>query len=158
MPRARKTVVEPEPEPIIEEKAAPKAAVTISAMVNAGGNGTVVKLTGAGQGGHRANLLAITPEQRTQTVGDVSWDGDEHEFHLPYVAEEVRIMEWLSKEDADEIMVQPVEDYTPTEPPVEPPPEGPSAPEQPPTEPEPEPPVVDNTLPETPTTQGATNA
>ena len=99
-------------------------SVTVKADVNAGSNGTVVLLTGAGDGGHRVSMMAVTPTKRTQIVGEVSWDGDTHTFELPYVATEVRVMEWLSKEDGDEIIVEPVGEYTPPEPPPEPLPEG----------------------------------
>lgn len=93
------------------------AAVTVSAMVNAGDNGTTVTITGAGDGGHRCSVIAITPSKRTQTVGDVSWDGDEHTFELPYVATEVRLMDWISMGDYEPIITATVDPYTPTDPP-----------------------------------------
>jgi hypothetical protein len=93
-------------------EASPFAAVTVSAMLNAGENATTVTISGAGEGGHRASLLAITPTKRTQTVGEVSWDGDTHTFELPYVADEVRIMDWISMGEYEPILTAAVEPYS----------------------------------------------
>jgi ABC-type nitrate/sulfonate/bicarbonate transport system ATPase subunit len=104
------------------KEAAPREGrtVVVKADRNAGDNGTVVLISDAGEGGHRASFIAITPDKRTQTVGEITWDGPTHTFELPYVAQQVRVMDWLSMGDADEIIVEPVGLYTPPEPPPDP--------------------------------------